>query len=128
MLKLSRWVCALLIIPLLAACGDDGDTPEASDAAPTELKLGYFANITHAPALIGIEKGIFAKTLGSNVTVNTATFNAGPQVIEALFAGAIDASYIGPNPAVNGFVKSQSGRRSHDTNRPREISAPPTPL
>ena len=96
-----------MIVPLLAACGDDTDTPKASNAGPTELKLGYFANITHAPALIGIEKGIFAKTLGSNVTVKTATFNAGPQVIEALFAGAIDASYIGPNPAVNGFVKSK---------------------
>ena len=96
--------------PRRLACGDDDDaqrTETAGRAPATELRLGYFPNITHAPALIGIEKGIFAKALGTNVTLKTATFNAGPAAIEALFAGAIDATYIGPNPAINGFVKSK---------------------
>lgn len=76
----------------------------ASDA--TELKLGYFGNITHAPALVGVSKGIIAKELGST-RLSTESFNAGPAAIEALNAGAIDATYIGPNPAINSFVKSQ---------------------
>lgn len=76
----------------------------ASDAK--ELKLGYFGNITHAPALVGVSKGIIAKELGST-RLSTESFNAGPAAIEALNAGAIDATYIGPNPAINSFVKSQ---------------------
>ncbi|WP_461164729.1 ABC transporter substrate-binding protein [Arthrobacter sp. R4-81] len=76
----------------------------ASDAQ--ELKLGYFGNITHAPALVGVSEGIIAKELGST-RLSTESFNAGPAAIEALNAGAIDATYIGPNPAINSFVKSQ---------------------
>jgi NitT/TauT family transport system substrate-binding protein len=85
------------------ACGKSN----AKASGPIDLKLGYFPNITHAPALIGVEKGILAAAMGKNVTLKTATFNAGPAAVEALFAGAIDATYIGPNPAVNAFVKSK---------------------
>src|SRR5207245_3790769 len=52
------------------------------------------------------EKGIFARDLGPNVKLATSTFNAGPAAIEALFSGAVDATFVGPNPAINGFVKS----------------------
>ncbi|ALV42472.1 sulfonate ABC transporter substrate-binding protein [Pseudarthrobacter sulfonivorans] len=82
---------------------------EASIPAPTpaaELKLGYFGNLTHAPALVGVKQGILARNLG-NTKLSTETFNAGPAAIEALNAGAIDAAYIGPNPAINSFVKSE---------------------
>ncbi|MCU1434209.1 MAG: sulfonate transporter substrate-binding protein [Pseudarthrobacter sp.] len=81
----------------------------ASAPAPTladELKLGYFGNLTHAPALVGVKQGILARNLGTT-TLSTETFNAGPAAIEALNAGAIDAAYIGPNPAINSFVKSR---------------------
>ncbi|PYI40240.1 sulfonate ABC transporter substrate-binding protein [Arthrobacter psychrolactophilus] len=81
---------------------------EPTAAAPVQaqtLKLGYFANVTHAPALIGVNDGIIAKNLGST-TLETQVFNAGPAAIEALNAGAIDAAYLGPNPAINSFVKS----------------------
>lgn len=77
--------------------------PTTSPAA--ELKLGYFSNVTHGPALVGISKGIIAKDLG-DTKLSTQIFNAGPAAIEALNAGAIDATYIGPNPAINSFVKS----------------------
>lgn len=77
--------------------------PAASPAA--ELRLGYFANVTHAPALIGVNNGILAKSLGAT-KLETQVFNAGPSAIEALNAGAIDAAYLGPNPAINSFVKS----------------------
>ncbi|WP_324645301.1 ABC transporter substrate-binding protein [Pseudarthrobacter sp. LT1] len=82
---------------------------EAQAAEPTpaaELKLGYFGNVTHAPALVGVKKGFLAEALGGT-KLSTETFNAGPAAIEALNAGAIDAAYIGPNPAINSFAKSQ---------------------
>ena len=77
--------------------------PSGNPAA--ELKLGYFGNVTHAPALVGVSKGFIADELGST-KLSTQVFNAGPAAIEALNAGAIDATYIGPNPAINSYVKS----------------------
>lgn len=74
-------------------------------SAPT-IRVGYFPNITHAQAVIGIADGTFQRALGSNVKIDAKVFNAGPSVIEALFAGQIDLAYIGPNPTINGYVKS----------------------
>jgi len=73
--------------------------------AAATLKLGYFGNVTHAPALVGLQEGFFQKDLGAT-KLSTQVFNAGPAAIEALNAGAIDAAYVGPNPAINSFVKS----------------------
>ncbi len=70
------------------------------------LRLGYFPNVTHAPAIVGIENGILAEALGSGVVLEPHAFNAGPEVVEAIFNGALDASYIGPNPAINAFAQS----------------------
>ncbi len=72
----------------------------------TTLRLGYFPNVTHATAIVGVERGIFADALGEGVTLETATFDAGPAAVEALFADALDATYIGPNPAINAFAQS----------------------
>jgi NitT/TauT family transport system substrate-binding protein len=88
-----------------AACGDDSG--DGGSSGPVTLRLGYFPNITHAPALVGVEKGIFAEKLGGNVKLETTTFNAGPAAVEAIFSGALDATYIGPNPTVNAFSKSK---------------------
>ncbi len=80
---------------------------EAADQGPAaELRLGYFGNITHGPALVGVSQGILAKGLGGTA-LSTQVFSAGPAAIEALNAGAIDAAYLGPNPAINSFVQSQ---------------------
>ncbi|MDQ0619974.1 ABC transporter substrate-binding protein [Arthrobacter globiformis] len=92
-----------------SAVARDSNASAAPDAAGTpaaELKLGYFGNITHAPALVGVKQGLIAKNLG-DTKLSTQVFNAGPAAIEALNAGAIDATYIGPNPAINSFVKSK---------------------
>ncbi|MEU1885008.1 ABC transporter substrate-binding protein [Micromonospora rifamycinica] len=89
-----------------AACGDD-DSAGDGDSGPVTLRLGYFPNITHAPAVVGVEKGVFAEKLGNDVKLETKTFNAGPAAIEAIFSGALDATYIGPNPTVNAFSKSK---------------------
>ncbi|CAN7532885.1 ABC transporter substrate-binding protein [Arthrobacter sp. LjRoot78] len=89
--------------------GNTEAQPAAAAAAGTpaaELKLGYFGNVTHAPALVGVKQGFIAKSLGET-KLSTQVFNAGPAAIEALNAGAIDATYIGPNPAINSFVKSK---------------------
>src|SRR5690606_10261332 len=85
-----------------AASTGSGGTP----AGEATLRLGYFPNITHAQPLVGLANGTFEEELGENVEIEPITFNAGPAVIEALFAGEIDASYIGPNPAINGYVRS----------------------
>jgi NitT/TauT family transport system substrate-binding protein len=77
-----------------------------ADAESTTLRLGYFPNVTHAPAIVGVDSGAFAEALGSDVELETANFNAGGEAIEALLSGAIDATFIGPNPAINGFAQS----------------------
>lgn len=74
-----------------------------------QLRLGYFANVTHAPAVIGVQQGLIANALkaaGTN-SLTTQVFNAGPAEIEALNAGAIDAAYVGPKPAINSFAQSK---------------------
>jgi NitT/TauT family transport system substrate-binding protein len=72
------------------------------------VRLGYFPNMTHAQALIGCASARqdFQKNFGDSARVDTKIFNAGPSAIEALFAGELDLMYIGPNPAINGYVKS----------------------
>ena len=93
-----------------AAAGSDTTEAAADDTAggePATLRLGYFPNVTHAPAIVGVAEGTFAEALGSNVDLELSTFNAGTDVIEALFSDALDATFIGPNPAINGYAKSE---------------------
>ena len=72
----------------------------------TVVRVGAFPNITHAQAMVGKANGWFDKALGSDTKIQWTSFNAGPSAIEALFAGAIDMTYIGPNPAITGYVRS----------------------
>ena len=78
----------------------------AASSGSVTLHFGYFPNLTHATALVGVHEGIFAKALGPAVKLQTATFNAGPAEVSALFAGALDAAYLGPNSAINAFTQS----------------------
>lgn len=98
MLSRRRMSAALLASLVAAACGGGSGEPA--------LRLGYFPNITHAAALVGVRDGIFARHLGAT-RLETFTFNAGPAAIEALLSGSLDAAYVGPNPAINAFVKSR---------------------
>ncbi|MEU2435791.1 aliphatic sulfonate ABC transporter substrate-binding protein [Streptomyces rubradiris] len=114
---LRRGTAALAALPLLAlaACGygseakDDGTAKIAAGAEKTDgldsVKIGYFGNLTHATALVGVQKGFFQKELGAT-EVKPAIFNAGPSEIEALNSGSIDIGWIGPSPAINGYTKS----------------------
>ena len=99
----------LLIVFGAVVASNVSRNSEAQASVPTpaaELKLGYFGNVTHAPALVGVSQGFLAESLGSTA-LSTETFNAGPAAIEALNAGAIDAAYVGPNPAINSYAKSR---------------------
>lgn len=89
-----------------AACGS-AERGSGTTGGRVTLRLGYFPNLTHAPALVGVQKGIFAEKLGTGVTLKTKSFNAGPAEIEALLSGAIDIGYLGPNPTINGFAQSR---------------------
>jgi NitT/TauT family transport system substrate-binding protein len=98
---------------LVAGCSSGGSsssaaggTGSAAASAPVTVRLGYLANITHAPALIAAKNGYFTKELGSAGTVKTSTFTSGTQETTAILAGQLDAAYVGPNPAINAWQKS----------------------
>ncbi|MEI7635240.1 MAG: ABC transporter substrate-binding protein [bacterium] len=76
-------------------------------ASPQVVRLGYFPNVTHAQAVIGVQRGDFQAALGTEVKLETSTYNAGPSVIEAIFAGHLDMAYVGPSPTINGFIQSK---------------------
>ena len=108
----SRAVAALAIGSVglaLTACGADSSSDAtasgSSASAATEIRLGYFPNVTHAVPIVGDKEGTFAKALGST-KLKVSTFNAGPAAMEALKSGAIDATYVGPGPATNAFINS----------------------
>jgi len=98
---------------LVAGCSSGGSsssaaggTGSAAASPPATVRLGYLANITHAPALIAVKNGYFTKELGSAGTVKTSTFSSGTQETTAILAGQLDAAYVGPNPAINAWQKS----------------------
>ncbi len=99
---------SLLTATLLVACGgSSGDSAPGGDAGPVTLRLGYFPNVTHVQPQVGLARGTFTETLGSGVKLDMSkTFNAGPSAMEALLAGEIDATYVGPSPAINAYQKS----------------------
>jgi NitT/TauT family transport system substrate-binding protein len=106
-LGIAAAIIAAVIATSLVATTSVGKIGTAGGAGDSHvLRIGYFPNINHAPAVIGLGRGDFQKALGSDVGVKTQIFNAGPSAIEALFANQIDVAYIGPNPAINGYVKS----------------------
>jgi NitT/TauT family transport system substrate-binding protein len=105
---LHRVLAVLLAISLLTLGGACGGSTNSADGPPgpaSTLRLGYFANVTHAAAIIGVNRGLFAKELGATA-LKTQIFDAGPAAVEALFGGSLDAAYIGPNPAINAFARS----------------------
>jgi len=83
-----------------------------AQAQQTTLRVGYFPNITHAQALVASQltrqgKGWFESRLGGNVKLQWFVYNAGPSAMEAIAAGSIDLTYVGPSPALNLYVKAQ---------------------
>jgi NitT/TauT family transport system substrate-binding protein len=87
-------------------------TAVGARAEKVTLRVGYFPNVTHAQGVVGShttreKRGWFEQRLGPDVTVQWFAFNAGPSAMEAIFAGSIDLTYVGPNPALNAFIRSR---------------------
>src|SRR5215469_12749736 len=100
---------------LIAACSSGSSstvattgtgTSASGGSGPVTVRLGYLANITHAPALIAVKNGYFTKALGSAGTLKTSVFTSGTQETTAILSGQLDVAYVGPNPAINAWKKS----------------------
>jgi NitT/TauT family transport system substrate-binding protein len=91
----------LLIALLLGLCA----CPRGSKTSEPTVTIGYYANLTHAQAVLGVASGDFERAVAPS-KLQTRLFNAGPSLIEALFAGEIDIGYVGPGPAISAFQKS----------------------
>ena len=103
-----RFAVAIMSLALLAAaCGSSS----SASTGPVTLRLGYFPNITHATALVGVQQGILARALGTDKLDASKTFNAGPAETEAMLSGAIDVAFIGPSPSINAYDKSNGAVR-----------------
>jgi NitT/TauT family transport system substrate-binding protein len=96
------------IAALAAGCGSSAASSGSSSNSSQHvtLRLGLLANITHASALVALNKGFFTKNLGDGVTLKTSVFSSGTDETTALLAGQLDAAYVGPNPAINAWQKS----------------------
>src|SRR6266852_9678212 len=102
---------AAAITAMAVGCGSSSASSgsgsgSGGSSSHVTLRLGFLANITHASALVGLNKGFFTKNLGSGVTLKTSVFSSGTEETTALLAGQLDAAYVGPNPAINAWQKS----------------------
>lgn len=90
-------VLIIFIFLMLSGCSQ-------KQGGQSKLRLGFFPNVTHAPALVGIDQGFFQEEFGQ-IKLETRVFAAGPELMEAMAAGEIDVAYIGPGPALTGFAR-----------------------
>src|SRR5437763_9899307 len=100
---------------LLAGCSSASSSSSSSGStanstagggSPVTVRLGFLSNITHASALVALKEGMFTKALGSAGTLKATAFSAGTEETTAILSGQLDAAYVGPNPAINAWQKS----------------------
>jgi NitT/TauT family transport system substrate-binding protein len=112
MRKVLAGIAVATAAVLAAGCGSSGsgsgtsNSGKADSASKVVLRLGFLENITHATALIGVKDGFFTKNLGSGVTLQLYPFSTGTEEATALLAGQLDAAYVGPNPTISTWQKS----------------------
>jgi len=99
---ISAGIAGIVLLSVLGIALSSDTTHE------NKIRISYFPNIGHAIPIVGIEKGFFAESIGDQTTIETRVFDSGPQAIEALFANSIDVAYVGPGPAINGFLNSEN--------------------
>jgi NitT/TauT family transport system substrate-binding protein len=97
------------VLAALLAATVPASAAKRQSSEPVTLRLGYFPNVTHAPAIVGVQTGIFKKALGDDVDLQLSTFNSGTEELTALQAGALDAAYIGPNPTITAWTQLDKG-------------------
>jgi len=103
---LAAGVAAVAVLAAAGCSSSSSSNASGGGSSPVVLRLGFQANITHEPALVGLNKGFLAKELGKNVTLKTTVFSSGTEETTAILAGQLDAAYVGPNPAINAWQKS----------------------
>lgn len=101
----SRLPLALLVLLTATGLGCKKSGGEASSDPNAPLRVGFFPNITHAQALVGNAEGAFSAEPGLG-RLDIKQFNAGPAAMEALVAGSLDVSFVGPGPAINTYLKA----------------------
>jgi len=101
----SQSLLALLVLLTATSLGCKKSGGEAGGDANAPLRVGFFPNITHAQALVGHVEGAFSAEPGLG-RLDIKQFNAGPSAMEALVAGSLDVSYVGPGPAINTYLKA----------------------
>jgi sulfonate transport system substrate-binding protein len=118
--RLGALVAVGVLATSLAACGSDNGSSSSSSGDSTgksggsggsggEVNLGYFPNLTHASAIVGLDKGYFKTALAKDgATLKATEFNSGSDTIDALLAGDLDATYIGPSPAITAYGTSKN--------------------
>lgn len=100
---ISAGIAGVALLSILAASvASNGETNE------NKIRIAYFPNVGHAIPIVGMEKGFFQNSLGDQVKIETRVFDSGPQAIESLFSNSIDLAYVGPGPAINGFLNSEN--------------------
>jgi NitT/TauT family transport system substrate-binding protein len=107
--RLLIGTASLILLSTLAGCSranNTSGTDATNQGAASELRLGYLANITHAGALVALDKGYFTKELGST-KLTPQSFNAGTDEVSALLGGSLDAAFIGSGPAITAFDVSK---------------------
>ncbi len=98
------FVATMALVILSIAFGGSPESRHSGDAR-SALRLAYFPNLTHAPALVAVARGTF-QTEANGYFIEPKVVNAGPEAMEALLAGEVDIAYVGPTPAVNTYIKS----------------------
>lgn len=99
---ISAGIVVIVLLSVLVALSSSDTTHE------NKIRIAYFPNIGHAIPIVGIEKGFFEESIGNQTKIETRVFDSGPQAIESLFANSIDLAYVGPGPAINGFLNSDN--------------------
>jgi NitT/TauT family transport system substrate-binding protein len=89
-----------------AASADSAAAPLAPLTDAVTVRFGVFPNITHAPGLVALADGGPLHALLPNADIQVMQFNSGTTAVESMFSDALDITYIGPNPAINAFAKS----------------------
>lgn len=100
---ISAGIIGIVLLSVLGIALNSSNTVHEN-----KIRIAYFPNIGHAIPIVGVEQGFFEGKLGEQTKIETRVFDSGPQAIESLFANSIDVAYVGPGPAINGFLNSKS--------------------
>jgi len=100
---ISAGIVGVILLSALGVILSSSDTTHEN-----KIRIAYFPNIGHAIPIVGMEKGFFEQSIGNETKIETRVFDSGPQAIESLFANSVDLAYVGPGPAINGFLNSNN--------------------